>query len=196
MKVRYAVRLRRAVVVVTVASAALLVTGCGGEEKPQDAKPSSNAASTQKTPSAQMPSSGSATAEPAETMATSKGRKGLELAITSAERDAGGFLTLKGRLSNTGDSSTAVPAQISGDETEVVKHGTSLGGATLVDGLGKKRYYVLRDTDGRPLTTTGLGIVSAGDSVDVFMQFPAPPASTTEVSFQLPTFEPATLKLS
>lgn len=78
----------------------------------------------------------------------------------------------------------------------MLKHGNSLGGATLVDAVGKKRYYVLRDTDGRPLTTTGLGIVSGGDSVEVFMQFPAPPASTTDVSFQLPTFEPATLKLS
>ncbi|MFF0486375.1 hypothetical protein [Streptomyces sp. NPDC004435] len=78
----------------------------------------------------------------------------------------------------------------------MVKHGTSLGGATLVDSVGKKRYYVLRDTDGRPLTTTNLDSLGPGKSTAVFMQFPAPPASTTEVSFQLPTFEPATLKLS
>ncbi|ALO10769.1 hypothetical protein AQF52_5175 [Streptomyces venezuelae] len=39
-------------------------------------------------------------------------------------------------------------------------------------------------------------MLGAGKSAPVFMQFPAPPASTTEVSFQLPTFEPATLKLS
>ncbi|WP_435059353.1 hypothetical protein [Streptomyces sp. bgisy060] len=41
-----------------------------------------------------------------------------------------------------------------------------------------------------------MSILPAGASEVVFMQFPAPPASTTEVSFQLPTFEPATLKLS
>lgn len=65
-----------------------------------------------------------------------------------------------------------------------------------MDSVGKKRYYVLRDTDGRPLTTTNLGILKAGESMGVFMQFPAPPPSTTDVSLQLPTFEPATLKLS
>ncbi|MGW6247729.1 hypothetical protein [Streptomyces roseolus] len=105
-------------------------------------------------------------------------------------------MTIKGRLSNESGSASAIPASISGNETEVVKHGTSLGGATLVDSLGKKRYYVLRDTDGRPLTTTNLDSLGPGKSTAVFMQFPAPPASTTEVSFQLPTFEPATLKLS
>ncbi|MEF9885084.1 hypothetical protein [Streptomyces sp. P9-A4] len=129
-------------------------------------------------------------------MALLKGQKGLELAISSADRDAGGFLTVKGRLRNTSESVSAVPPQTSGDETEVVKHGTSLGGATLVDGVGKKRYYVLRDTDGRPLTTIGLDSLGPGKSTAVFMQFPAPPPSTTDVSLQLPTFEPATLKLS
>ncbi|MFF5785269.1 hypothetical protein ACFY8P_09920 [Streptomyces sp. NPDC012693] len=192
MSVRYVWNRRGAVAVVAVVSVALFVAGCGAEEKPRADKPIATTAAPQKTQGGTE-----STAEtPAEEMAVLKGRKGLELAIDSAERDAGGFLTVKGRLRNTGDSGTAVPAQVSGDETEVVKHGTSLGGATLVDSVGKKRYYVLRDTDGRPLTTSGLGVVSTDDAVEVFMQFPAPPATTTEVSFQLPTFEPATLKLS
>ncbi|MFB7606719.1 hypothetical protein [Streptomyces gardneri] len=190
MNVRYA---RKGLASLAVASVALLAVGCGAEEKPKTAKPNATTAAPQTTQGGEnQPTAG----EPVEALATLKGQKGLELSITSAERDAGGFLTVKGRLSNSGDSGSAVPAQVSGNETEVVKHGTSLGGATLVDSVGKKRYYVLRDTDGRPLTTAGLGVVSAGDPIEVFMQFPAPPASTTEVSFQLPTFEPATLKLS
>ncbi|WP_349239688.1 hypothetical protein [Streptomyces sp. CC208A] len=151
------------------------------------------------TPQPQQPTTTTAeqlTEEPAETIALAKGQKGLELAITLAERDEGGFLTIKGVLKNSADSPAVLPAKMRGDETEVVKHGKSLGGATLVDPVGKKRYYVLRDTDGRPLTTTGLDSLGPGKSTAVFMQFPAPPASTTEVSFQLPTFEPATLKLS
>ncbi|MFE0737520.1 hypothetical protein [Streptomyces sp. NPDC058855] len=189
MKVRFAQLGRTTAVAV---STVLLLTGCGGEEGPNENK---GPVSTTRHP---VPPSVDAqpTPEATKAMATLKGRKGLELAIHSADRDAGGFITLKGRLSNTSDSGSAVPAQVSGDETEVVKHGTSLGGATLVDSVGRKRYYVLRDTEGRPLTTSGLSTISAGDSLDVFMQFPAPPATTTEVSFQLPTFEPATLKLS
>ncbi|MES9805555.1 hypothetical protein ACFUIZ_01785 [Streptomyces cinereoruber] len=131
-----------------------------------------------------------------EKLAVVRGQKGLELTVSSVERDAGGFLTIKGQLENTSDSAAAISSQTSGDETEVMKHGSSFGGATLVDAVGKKRYYVLRDTDGRPLTTTGISVLSPKATAAVFMQFPAPPASTTEVSFQLPTFEPATLKLS
>ncbi|MFI8912001.1 hypothetical protein ACIGW4_10325 [Streptomyces sp. NPDC053513] len=194
MNARYTRKTRRGVIAVAITSVALFVAGCGADEKPRENKPTATSATSHGGTTA-APGSSEAE-EPTETLAVLKGQKGLQLAITSVERDAGGFLTVKGRLSNAGESGSAVPAQVSGDETEVVKHGTSLGGATLVDSVGKKRYYVLRDTDGRPLTTTGLGVVRASDAVDVFLQFPAPPATTTEVSFQLPTFEPATLKLS
>ncbi|WP_406061716.1 hypothetical protein OG462_27885 [Streptomyces sp. NBC_01077] len=191
MNVRYA---RRGLASLAVASVALLAVGCGAEEKPKTAdKPTATTASPQKTQAGQEQPS---TEEPTEELAVLKGQKGLELVINSAERDAGGFLTVKGRLRNTAETVVAIPARTSGDETEVVKHGTSLGGATLVDAVGKKRYYVLRDTDGRPLTTTGLDSLGPGKSTAVFMQFPAPPPATTDVSFQLPTFEPATLKLS
>lgn len=194
MKVRYAMERRGTVAVVAVAAAALFLAGCGGDGNPKADKPAVTKTASQKgtTPPQGTPE----VEEPIETLAVLKGQDGFELSIYSAARDAGGFMTLKGALKNTSSKGRAVPDNVRGDETEVLKHGTSLGGATLVDAAGKKRYYVLRDTDGRPLTTTGLGIVSAGDSVEVFMQFPAPPASTTEVSFQLPTFEPATLKLS
>ncbi|MEU9295749.1 hypothetical protein [Streptomyces sp. NPDC048266] len=190
MSVRYAWNRRGAVAVVAVA---FFVAGCGAEEKPKADKP---AVTTTAPPKSEITQGSQAPEESEETLAVMSGQKGLEFTIYSAERDAGGFLTVKGRLRNAGGSVSAIPAQTSGDETEVVKHGTSLGGATLVDSLGKKRYYVLRDTDGRPLTTIGLDSLGPGKSTAVFMQFPAPPATTTEVSFQLPTFEPATLKLS
>lgn len=167
------------------------VTGCGsGEERPTD-KSSASSVVPKNTPSQD-----SKPEEPAETLAVLKGPNGLELTIGSAQRDAGGFLTIKGSLKNTSDSSAVVSSQTSGNETEVMKHGSSLGGATLVDSLGKKRYYVLRDTDGRPLTTTGISLLAADSSTEVFMQFPSPGAGTTEVTFQLPTFEPGTIKLS
>ncbi|MFE2013965.1 hypothetical protein [Streptomyces sp. NPDC059491] len=190
MEIRYA---RKGANAIAVAAVVFLAVGCGAEEKPSADKPSAAATPSQKGPT----QDGSQPAEqPTEVLATAQGQKGLELVISSTERDAGGFLTIKGQLKNTGESSTIIPSRLSGDETEVVKHGNSLGGATLVDSVGKKRYYVLRDTDGRPLTTSGLTNLGGGRSIPVFLQFPAPPASTTEVSFQLPTFEPATLKLS
>ncbi|GHA72002.1 hypothetical protein ACIQRS_03095 [Streptomyces termitum] len=176
-------------------AASLTVAGCGADAEPKQAKPGATS-QPQQQPKQPSESAGEDTEAPAETLAVAQGAKGVELRIESAERDAGGFLTIKGRISNASGATVVLPAEIRGDETEVVKHGMSLGGATLLDAVGKKRYYVLRDTDGRPLTTSGLDTLGAGKSTAVFMQFPAPPATTTEVSFQLPTFEPATLKLS
>jgi hypothetical protein len=179
---------------VALAMAAFLaVSGCSADQVAGTNKPAASSSLPQHTSSS---SETAATQTPLEQLAVLRGQKGLQLVINTAERDAGGFLTVKGRLANTSESIAIVPAEIRGNENEVVKHGKSLGGATLVDSVGKKRYYVLRDTDGRPLTTSGLDTLGPGKSTSVFMQFPAPPATTTEVSFQLPTFEPATLKLS
>jgi hypothetical protein len=180
------------VAVVLAAGLTIGVGGCGSEDEPPQGKSSASSPSSK----AAEGDKGAQTQEPAEVLAVLKGQQGLEFSVESAKRDAGGFLTVSGKLTNTSDATQIIPAQLAGDETEIVKHGKSLGGATLVDSVGKKRYYVLRDTDGRPLTTTGLSNLGAGRSSNVFMQFPAPPANTAEVTFQMPTFRPGTIPLS
>ncbi|MER6346641.1 hypothetical protein ACWC10_13020 [Streptomyces sp. NPDC001595] len=191
MSMRFTTKARRGMVAVTVAAGlALGVAGCSGggdDEKPEASASTSKDGGSQ--PSAQEGQS-------EEPLAELKGSNGLLLQVTSAERDSGGFITVNGNLKNDGAKSVAIPASLSGNETEIIRNGRSLGGATLVDSQGKKRYYVLRDTDGRPLTTTGLSTIRSGESVAVFMQFPSPPTDTTEVTFQLPTFASATIAIS
>lgn len=193
MSIRFTAKARRGMVALTVAAGlALGVVGCGGGGGGDDKKPNASASASKgggSDPSAQEGQSETPQAE-------LHGQDGLLLQITTVERDSGGFLTVNGTLKNDGAKSVVVPAQMSGDETEIVKHGPSLGGATLVDSKSKKRYYVLRDTEGRPLTTTGLGTLEAGQALPVFVQFPSPPADTTEVTFQLPTFSSGTIKIS
>ncbi|MFG2354022.1 hypothetical protein [Streptomyces sp. NPDC048521] len=167
------------------------VAGCGGSDDDGKRPETSTPASSNGGPN---PSTQEGQSE--QPLAELKGTSGLILQITSAQRDSGGFVTVNGNLKNDAAKSVVVPAQTSGDETEVVKHGPSLGGATLVDSKSKKRYYVLRDTEGRPLTTTGLGTLQAGQSLPVFMQFPSPPGNTTEVTLQLPTFSSAGIQIS
>ncbi|WP_405863119.1 hypothetical protein OG407_32590 [Streptomyces sp. NBC_01515] len=191
MSIRFTSTARRGLVALAVATGLTLgVAGCGGgggDKKPDT--PASASKSGGSDPSAQEGQSDAPLAEV-------KGSNGLILDITSAARDSGGFVTVNGSLRNDADKSVVVPAALSGNETEVIRNGPSLGGATLVDSKGKKRYYVLRDTDGRPLTTTGFTTIKSGDELAVFMQFPAPPTTTTEVSFELPTFAVATIKIS
>ncbi|WP_405647994.1 hypothetical protein [Streptomyces sp. NBC_00019] len=191
MSIRFTTKARRGMVALTVAAGlAVGVAGCGGGGD-DDKKPEASASASKDTGS--NPSAQEGTDEP---LAELKGEDGLILEITSAQRDSGGFVTVSGEMKNDGAEAARVSVRTSGDETEIIRHGTSLGGATLVDSASKKRYYVLRDTDGRPLTTTGMPRIKAGDSIPVFMQFPAPPTDTGEVTFQLPTFAAATITIS
>ncbi|MFD0001935.1 hypothetical protein ACFVJ4_05850 [Streptomyces sp. NPDC127178] len=192
MSIRFTAKAHRGMVALTVAAGlALGVAGCGGGGG-DDKKPKASASAPTNRGSDPSAQEGEADG----ILAEMKGSDGLLLQITSAERDSGGFLTVNGSLVNDGDKSVTVPSQVRGDETEIIRHGRSLGGATLVDSKSKKRYYVLRDTDGRPLTTTGFSSLKSGESLAVFMQFPAPPADTPEVVFQLPTFASATIQIS
>ncbi|MFJ6655309.1 hypothetical protein ACIQNG_02950 [Streptomyces sp. NPDC091377] len=192
MSIRFTTKARRGMAALTVAAwLALGVASCGvgGGD---DEKPESSASASQE--GGPGPNAQEGQDEPP--MAELKGQDGLLLQITSAERDSGGFLTVSGDLKNDGSETVNVPSALRGDETEIIRHGRSLGGATLVDAKSKKRYYVLRDTDGRPLTTTDLAAMKPGESVPVFMQFPSPPTGTTEVNFQLPTFAAAPIQIS
>ena len=191
MSIRFTTKARKGMVAATVAAGlALGMAGCGaGDDGKKPDATASASKSGGSNPSAQEGQSDSPLAE-------LRGPDGLVLDITSADRDSGGFVTVNADLRNDGSKTAIISSQLTGNETEIMKNGQSFGGATLVDSKGKKRYYVLRDTDGRPLTTTGITTIKAGDTKVVFMQFPAPPSTTTEVSFELPTFSVGTIKIS
>ncbi|MGW7278953.1 hypothetical protein ACWGIV_11720 [Streptomyces sp. NPDC054844] len=191
MNNRFAMARKGVIAVAVGAGLALSLAGCSGGGDGEDEKPKTSASASKDSGSEPSAQEGSD-----ETLAELKGEDGLILKLTAARRDAGGFVTISGELKNDGDEPARLSVRTAGDETEIIRHGTSLGGATLVDPTGKKRYYVLRDTDGRPLTTTNMPRIKAGASIPVFMQFPAPPTSTTEVAIQLPTFASATISIS
>lgn len=185
-------RARRGMVALTLATGLSLgAAGCSSDGSGDD-KPNASAS----TPKEEGSDPSAQEGQPTEPLAELKGPSGLLLKITAAQRDSGGFLTVSGDLKNDAGKVSVVPAQVSGNETEIIKNGRSLGGATLVDSKEKKRYYVLRDTDGRPLTTTNFPNLKPGDSVPVFMQFPAPPTETTELTFQLPMFSAGVIEIA
>ncbi|MGW2748160.1 hypothetical protein [Streptomyces sp. NPDC001450] len=191
MSIRFTAQARRGLVALTVSTGlAFGLAACGGGG---DAKKPETSASTSKSDGSKPSAQEGQSDEP---LAELKGPNGLLLQIMSATRDSGGFVTVNGNLKNDSGSTAVIPSNLSGNETEIIRNGSSLGGATLVDSKGKKRYYVLRDTDGRPLTTTGLPSLKAGQTLPVFMQFPSPPTTTSEVNFQLPGFPTATIQIS
>ncbi|WP_329232341.1 hypothetical protein OG488_24090 [Streptomyces sp. NBC_01460] len=204
MSIRRATDPRRAVAAASmVVVMALSVIACGGENgggggaesnatssSPATAKPTDDGAGGQEDTAA------GDNVDPNAKLAEIKGAKDMVLVINEVKRDSSGFVTVQGTMTNEGDEPVN-PSGWSGSEPIIVQTNlNSVGGATLVDKTGKKRYYILRDTDGRCLCTAGISGVMPGKSLPVFMQFPAPPDTTTEVDFTLPTFATTSLKIS
>ncbi|WP_256103904.1 hypothetical protein [Streptomyces sp. ODS05-4] len=196
MSNRYGAAARGTVWSAAAASLVLVLVACGQGDG-SDKAPRQSAAATTSGPAEQPPSAQeSQEPEPSQTLATISGANGFEVLIHSAKRDEGGFLTVTGTLKNTTSKTLIAPTNWSGVEVDVKRTGPSLAGATLVDKTEKKRYYVLRDTEGYPLTTTGISVVKARESLSIFAQFPAPPANVASVDLQIPLMPPATIELS
>lgn len=195
MSVRYTVKVRGGAAAAVAAALALTLAGCGDDGQGKAPQNTPTAANTADADAKSQPSaSGSQSSAPPQVLATMNGESGVVLTVNSAARDAGGFLTVSGQIKNAGDKAFGNTAAWRGNELNA--SGVSIAGVNLVDKVGKKRYYVLRDTEGRCLCTTGVVIIEAGQSVPFFAQFPAPPATTSEVEFNFPTFASASLKIS
>ncbi|WP_327137465.1 hypothetical protein OG585_28485 [Streptomyces sp. NBC_01340] len=193
MDFRHTMKGRRALSALAITAGLLLtVAGCGGGGDGKSGKEAPTSTPSRNSDDGKAKESGSPAANQAIAEVKSNG---ITLTITSAKRDQGGFVAVNGTVTN-GTSGIWIGAEWISDETELKGNGGSLAGASLVDEKGKKKYLILRDTEGHCLCTKFQGGVSQGATVDWFAQFPAPPAGTTSVQFQVPTMPPATLTLS
>ncbi|MGW8378785.1 hypothetical protein [Streptomyces sp. ODS28] len=189
MSNRHSRRVRRGLTAAAITAAlALGAAGCGGDEGGGDAKKPAKQGQGDRASadrgSEQQP------------LAEVKGGKEITLTINSAKREAGGFVTVSGTVHNGGGSIWSAPGW-QGDETELMdKNVGSVAGARLVDNEGRKRYYVLRDTDSRCLCTSFPQGIQAGETNSWYAQFPAPPQGNNKVDFQIADMPPASLTLS
>ncbi|MFG2655776.1 hypothetical protein [Streptomyces sp. NPDC048425] len=170
----------------------LTMAGCGGGD---DGKAESKSSATPEQTSGQGDEKPSVAPSSEQVLAEVKSN-GITLTVTSAARDQGGFLTLSGKVTN-GGGKFWIAADWRGDERELSKNGSSLAGASVIDKAGKKKYLILRDTQGRCLCTKFEGGgVDAGQSADWYAQFPAPPEGTTKIDFQVGDMPPAPVEIS
>ncbi|MFD3700629.1 hypothetical protein ACFWUZ_31635 [Streptomyces sp. NPDC058646] len=194
MSIRRKVKVRGGVAVVSAAVMALTLAGCGDGDDNKPDGPQKSASPQAQGSVSQKPTPGAGqSSQPTQVIATLNGETGMALVINSAVRDPGGYLTISGQIKNTGSQPYRNTVPWRGNE--VIGTGESVAGATMVDKVGKKRYYVLRDSE-QCLCTTGVSSVDAGETIPFFAQFPSPPATTAEVEFSLPTFGTATVKIS
>lgn len=195
MDLRHTMKGRRAMAVVAVSTGLLLaVSGCGGGDGGDKPKAGSSSSQSDKG-GGDDANQASPTTSQDQVLAEVKGENGITLTVTSAKRDQGGFVTVEGTVTNNTDNAW-VAADWRGDERELSKNGASIAGASLIDQKGKKKYLILRDTSGRCLCTQFTGGVSQGATTQWFAQFPAPPAGTSAVDFQVGSMPPASIEIS
>ncbi|MEU0273477.1 hypothetical protein [Streptomyces sp. NPDC006307] len=198
MTVRYVGAVRRyGVSALMVTSLVFTLAACGGDEggkaKGDSSKDSSAPAGSTGSPAGD----GKTVPDTSKVLVTAKGEKGIDMVIFEAKRDSGGFLTVSGEFKNTSGQGYTTPNAWMGQEQAVAASGNSVAAMTLVDSKEKKRHYVLRDTDNRPLTTSGFEpYIKEGSSLPFFAQFPAPPTTTTTVDLQFPGFPNTPIEIS
>ncbi|MDI3390427.1 hypothetical protein QIS99_30170 [Streptomyces sp. B-S-A8] len=171
----------------------LTMSGCGGE----DGGGGKNRASSESTSGGKSDEGNKEQShEPTEEKVLAEvSNSDARLVINSAVRDQGGFLTVSGTVTNISGKFWN-PSQWRGDEKELNANGASMAGAALVDKAGKKRYLILRDTGGRCLCTQFTGGIKPNEAKPFFAQFPAPPQSTTDITFQIADMPPADIQIT
>jgi hypothetical protein len=68
--------------------------------------------------------------------------------------------------------------------------GGDLSAAYLVDTVGKKKYLPIHDSEGKCVCSTGYSWLAAGDSINLWVKFPPPPASVHTIGVVVPRFAP------
>jgi hypothetical protein len=68
--------------------------------------------------------------------------------------------------------------------------GESMAGVSLLDEAGQKRYFVLRDVEGKPLCSGPIGPIPPGGQQTTCVRFPAPPEGVRAITVQVPHAAP------
>jgi hypothetical protein len=116
-------------------------------------------------------------------------RAGTRVDITELKRSGDNTLTLKFVMLNDSDKAIGFGYDF-GDKANEIKDHSSIGGITLVDSAGKKKYFVVRDTENNCLCSRGVKDIPPGSRINLWAKFPAPPDDVQKISVVIPHFGP------
>jgi len=170
--------------------------GCGKKE--QAAAPAAPVASApQPAVSALPPASAPApTAAPAAApaapvtaaIASADGEQpGRRVEVTELKRVSGGTVSLRFTMVNDADEIAFHDAY---GEAGHSKDFGSIGGVALVDPVGKKKYLVVRDTDGACVCSRDIPNMAKASRLNLWAKLPAPPEDVRKISVSIPHFAP------
>lgn len=133
---------------------------------------------------------GSAPAGGRAVIATTEGEKpGVTLNVTELKRGSGDTLMLRFTIVNNGSDNFDFGYEL-GDSSQGAGDFNSIGGVHLLDPVGKKKYYVVRDSESKCVCSRGMDSVKPGSQVTLWAKFPSPTADVQRVSIVVPKFIP------
>ena len=107
--------------------------------------------------------------------------------IQEFKRVSGGTIMLRFSLINDADQTLNVGYDFGSGSTSDI--GT-VGGVHLIDAVGKKKYFVVRDSNNTCDCSRGIKDIAAKTRANLWARFPAPPDSVEKITVIVPHFSP------
>lgn len=142
-------------------------------------------------PPAAAPAAAPVPAPASAAIASADGEKsGIRVEVTELRRMSGGTISMKFTFINDSDKKLGFGYDFGDREHHDIKDFSSVGGVTLVDPVGKKKYFVVRDSDNTCLCSRGLPDIDPRSRANLWAKFPAPPEDVKKISIVIPHFAP------
>jgi hypothetical protein len=176
----------------TLALLGLLVIfwGCTKKEETKPASSKNEPAQTAQKAAENASAPATPAAPAARAIATADGEKaGTRVEINELKRSGDNTVTLKFAIINDGPDKLSFGYDF-GDEANHIKDYDSIGGVNLVDSAGKKKYFVVRDTENNCLCSSGVKDLAPKSRTNLWAKFPSPPDDAQKISIVIPHFGP------
>jgi hypothetical protein len=109
--------------------------------------------------------------------------------VQELKRTSGGTVAMKFTITNGSDKAMGTGYAFGDKDHETIDF-NSVGGVHLVDEAGKKKYFVVRDTDGKCVCSQGVKDLKPGGTANLWARFPAPPDNVAKIAVIVPHFQP------
>jgi hypothetical protein len=165
----------------TVASSTVSTTAAPTPATPAPAPAAANTAPATIPPAVGTPNA----------IATADGEKpGLRIDVTELKRSSGGTVMMKFVLANNSQEKASLCCHWLGDGAFGNPDYSSVGAVHLIDPVGKKKYFVIRDAEHQCVCSREVAAVPPGEKTNLWAKFPAPPPDVQKVSIVVPHFTP------
>jgi hypothetical protein len=114
---------------------------------------------------------------------------GVTATIMELKRSSGGTVSLKLVIANGSQQKLSTGYAFADPDNQIIDI-SSIGGVHLIDPVGKKKYFVARDSEKRCVCSQKIHDIDPGASVNVWAKFAAPPPDVQKVSVIVPHFSP------